>query len=579
MGLSLLLILGTTLLLNALPMILQRAIDTYLVPGTGLEYEARSAGLLRMGGLYLALATAGFSLRFGQGLLTAWIGQSIVHDLRRDVFDKAMRLGLPTFDRTPVGTLMTRVSSDVEAVQRFVTEGVVGLLADAFMLVGIAGYMLVLNPRLAGITALMLPPLVVGIERINRRLRRANRAIRARQADVNACLQESLSGVTTIQLFNREAQARERFDVANRGMRSAHFEEVGWFSRFFPLIEIGQNAAAALLVGVGGWLVLGGGDALSVGMLVAFLAYVRNFFWPLSDLSDKAGTYQRALAAAEHIFELFDTPEDVPDPPDTGTPLQASPSGAARSGPAGDIRFENVWFAYNDEDWVLRDFNQLIRRGESVALVGATGAGKTTLINLLARFYDVTRGRITINNRDLRDFRKADLRGRVGLVLQEPFIFSGTVLDNISLGAPSLSRAAVEQAARQVNAHLFIERLPEGYDTVLGARGGGLSTGEKQLLAMARALAQEPDIVLVLDEATANVDTETEVLIQDALQRILRERTTITIAHRLSTIRTADRILVMRDGRLTDQGTHVELLGSSDYYRRLCELLDIRTHG
>ncbi len=568
MGLSLLLILGTTLMLNALPMLLQRGIDIYLLPEAGPDIAERTGGLLRIGGWYMTLAAGGFLLRLAQGLLTAWIGQSIVHDLRGDVFDKAMRLSLHTFDRTPVGTLMTRVSSDVEAVQRFVTEGVVGLLADIFMLLGIAGYMVLLNPRLAGITALILPPLVVGLERVNHRLREANRAIRGRQSDVNACLQESLAGMTTIQLFNRETRARTSFDKANGGMRDAHFEEVRWFSGFFPLIEIGQNVAAALLVGVGGWIVLGGGDALTVGMLVAFLAYVRNFFWPLSDLSDKASTYQRALAAAERIFELFDTPEEMQDPDNTPPPASAT---------CGEIRFEQVWFAYDAEDWVLRDFCQTIRRGESVALVGATGAGKTTIVNLLMRFYEVGRGRITIDGRDIRGMRKPDLRRGIGLVMQEPFIFSGTVADNIGLNNPEVSRAAVEQAARHVNAHRFIERLSEGYDTVLGTRGGDLSTGEKQLLAMARALAQDPGIVLVLDEATANVDTETEALIQDALLRIMHERTTIAIAHRLSTIRGADRILVMRDGRLVAQGTHQELLEHNEDYRRLYELLGIRS--
>ncbi len=570
---SLLSILATTLLINALPMILQRAIDHYLVPEGDMGMTERLTGLSRMGGLYLGLATSGFLLRMGQGLLTAWIGQSIVRDLRRDVFDKALRLGLPYFDRTPVGTLMTRVTSDVEAVQRFVTEGIVGLVADLCMLIGIAGYMVYLNPRLAGLTALLLPPLVFFLEKVNRRLRQANRNIRTRQAKLNAGIQEQLSGMITIQLFNREPQARERFEAVNSGLRDAHFEEVRWFSHFFPLIELGHNSATVLLVGVGGWLVLSEGAGLTVGMLVAFLTYVRNFFWPLSSLSDKASSYQRAMAATERIFELLDTHEDIPEP-EPETPGAASKSAGSSLPPGGgDIRFQRISFAYQENDWVLRDFNLHIRQGEALAIVGATGAGKTTLINLLTRFYDVQHGKITINGTDIRRIPTAELRRRVGLVLQEPFIFAGTVADNIGLGNPDVSRQDIILAAHHVNAHRFIERLPAGYETKLSGRGGSLSGGEKQLLAMARTLAQQPDLVLILDEATANVDTYTETLIQQALQKLIHEQTTIAIAHRLSTIRDADRILVMKDGRISAEGNHEQLMANNAYYRHLVELL------
>ncbi len=563
--LSLGLILGTTLLVNYLPVILQRAIDTYLAPGSPLTPGMRFSGLLRMGKLYLVLAALGFLLRLGQGLLTAWMGQSIVRDLRRDVFDKALDLDLSTFDRTPVGKLVTRVSSDTEAVQRFVTEGVVGLVADAFMLLGIAGYMVFLNPRLAAYTALLLPGLIICIERVNRRLRQANRDIRSRQSTLNVCLQESLAGMDTIQLFNREAHAQTRFGQANRDLRGAFFSEVRWFSHFFPLIELGQNGTVALLVGVGGWMVLGGSDVLTVGMLVAFLSYVRSFFWPLGDLSDKASTYQQAVAAAERLFELMDAPGDVPE---AQAPL---PVGGLQH----TLQFQHVWFAYEGENWVLKDFDVTLNRGESVAVVGPTGAGKTTIANLISRLYDVQRGSILIDGHDLRAVRKRDLRSKISVVLQEPFIFSGTVAANIALDNPRVSQADIERAARHVNAHRFIELLPMGYETPLHARGAGLSSGEKQLLAMARALAQDPEILLVLDEATANVDTETETLIQEALHRLMRERTTLAIAHRLSTVRNADRILVMEGGRLKAQGTHRELLLTNTTYRNLYELLSI----
>lgn len=566
---SLLLILATTMVINALPMILQRAIDRYLVVKDGMELDQRVSGLWNMGGWFLGLAAVGFAGRMVQGLLTAWIGQSLVRDLRRDVFDKTLRLGLPYFERTPVGAIMTRVTSDVDAIQRFVTEGVVGLIADVFMLLGIAGYMVYLNPRLAGIAALFLPPLVISIEAVNRYLRQANRDIRTRQSELNSGLREQLAGMSTIQLFNREQAERHRFDASNRALRNAHFTEVRWFSHFFPIIEIGQNATTALLVGVGGWLVMGGTEALTVGMLVAFLAYIRNFFWPLAALSDKAGAYQQAMAAAERIFELLGTAEDVPDPPRTTPPVD----------PAGEIRFENVWFAYEHDNWILRDFNLRITPGESVAVVGSTGAGKTTLINLLMRFYDVGSGKITVNGHDIRSIPKIELRRRFGLVLQEPCLFAGTVADNISLGDPAVNRAAIERAAKYVNADRFIRLLPEGYDTELRGRGGELSSGEKQLLAMARALIHRPEIALLLDEATANVDTGTEILIQQALRRLTRGQTTIAIAHRLSTIRDADRILVMQNGMITSQGSHTQLMTACPYYRHLVNLLQIIPHG
>ena len=304
---------------------------------------------------------------------------------------------------------------------------------------------------------------------------------------------------------------------------------------------------------------------LTVGMLVAFLSYVRSFFWPLGDLSDKASTYLQAVAAAERLFELMDAPGDVPE---IKAPL---PVGRLQS----TLQFQHVWFAYDGENWVLKDFDVTLRRGESVAVVGPTGAGKTTIASLISRLYDVQRGGIFIDGRDLRTLSRRDLRSRISVVLQEPFIFSGSVAANIALDNPRVSRAEVERAAYYVNAHRFIERLPKGFDTVLHARGAGLSSGEKQLLAMARALAQDPEILLVLDEATANVDTETETLIQEALHRLMRERTTLAIAHRLSTVRNADRILVMEGGRLKAQGTHSELLRTDATYRNLYELLSI----
>lgn len=552
----------TSLAINFLPVLIQRMTDQCLMD-TSSPAAGRIDLLAKLSLLYISIAAIGHGVRYFQGLLTAWIGQKIIYDLRLEVFRKVLRMQQAYFDQTAVGTLMTRVTSDIERLQHFVTEGVVGTIADLFMLLGIMGYMVYISPILSLSIFATLPFLFAYMFHVNAKLRDANRDIRDRQSSLNALLQEDLTGMATIQLFNREASAMADFDQRNTHLRAAYFDEVRWFSLYFPAVEGGQALAVLIILAVGGLLVLNGSTAITLGIFVAFLAYIRDFFRPLGSLSEKAGSFQIAMASVERIFTLLDTSEEVNDPPEPVAPDRI----------AGTIAFDRVWFAYTAGNWVIKDLSFTIEPGQALAVVGATGAGKSTIINLIGRFYDVQRGTVTIDGVDVRKFNKADLRGRLGFVFQDPFIFTGSVADNIGLQTPGIGRSEIVRAAQTVNAHGFIEAMPEGYDTVMNERGAGLSLGQKQLLVMARTLAQDPELLFVLDEATASVDTATEILIQDALGKLMANRTSIVIAHRLSTIRHADRILVMRHGELVDQGTHGELMARGGYYRQLYELL------
>ncbi len=560
---ALVLILVMSGLVNYLPVLIKLITNTCLI-ATNVPTADRISGLTRLSVLYLILALVGYLIRYGQSLLTTWLGQRIIYDLRIDLYQKVMHLHQAYFDRTPVGSLLTRVTSDIDRMQGFVTDGVVGTLADLFMLLSIMVYMLIINVRVALVLFVILPLLFVILFWINRCLRQANRQIRERQSDLNALLQEDLVGITTIQLFNREPQARREFNERNTSLRVAHFEEVRWFSLYFPVIEGAQGLAFVAILGAGGWLFLHRSGFITAGDLIAFLTYIREFFRPLGSLSDKAGMFQTAMASAERIFALLDKTEVITDPE---SPLPAEQIQGST------ISFNQVSFAYDPDQWVLQDLSFTVEPGQVLAVVGATGAGKSTIVNLIGRFYDVQQGSITLNGHDIRRFRQSDLRQRLGYVFQDPFIFAGTVAENISLLNPKLTREDLIRAAQTVNAHRFIAALPQGYDTPLHERGDGLSLGQKQLLCMARTLAQDPDLLLVLDEATASVDTGTEQLIQDALAKLMHHRTSIVIAHRLSTIRYAHRILVLRHGRLVDSGTHEELMQRGGYYRQLYELL------
>lgn len=562
MLLALICILLMTLAISALPVLIRHAIDSCLVDTTRAASE-RMHELGWLTALFILLAAIGHLIRYGQSLLTAWIGQKIIYDLRLSVFRKVMNLHQGFFDQTAVGQLMSRVTSDVERLQNFVTEGVVGSLADLFMLAGIMGFMIYISPRTAFTLFTVLPPLFAILFYVNGRLREANRKIRKHNSTVSSILQEDLSGMGTIQLFNREDAAIRGFDHANKNLLTAHYEEVHWFSIYHPTLETGQSISLIIILAACGLMLLDDHPAMTLGILSSFLVYVREFFRPLGSLSEKAGAFQTALASAERIFELLDTKEAIGNL-EKPTPFPAGPS---------VIRFENVWFAYLKENWVIKNLSFEVQPGQVVAAVGATGAGKSTIINLIGRFYDVQRGRITIDGIDIRELDKFELRRKLGYVFQDPFLFAGTIAENISIHNPNLTRAQIEQAATTVNAHSFIEAMPSGFDTVLNERGEGLSLGQKQLIVMARALAHDPKLLFIMDEATASIDTGTEHLIQDALARLMKNRTSIVIAHRLSTIRHADLILVMKHGELIDSGTHEQLMTNDGYYRHLYELM------
>lgn len=569
LGAGVVLLLGYSAISPIFPSLIGQAVDRFLIAGqepwASLNNDQRLDGLLLIVAIYMGLRLVNFGLRYGYTYLVAWMGQHVVYDIRKAIFGKIQRLHMGFFDRTPVGRLITRITSDVDAIQMLVTDGLVGLVADVGILVGLMVYMFTIDWRLALITLTVMPLLFGGLTFLRFRLRDAYRSVRLRTSRSNAYLAENLGGIKTVQLFNRETRNQKAFDHLNLQLLDAHAEQVRWFSLFWPLVNVASAVSTALILWYAAYHLVGPGvsEAITIGVLITFQQYAQMFFRPLQDLSDKFNIIQAAMASSERIFGLLDTPERI-----VNKPAPDRFETAFR----GEVAFDNVWFAYDEDDWVLRDVSFTIKPGESVAFVGHTGAGKTTIISLVSRFYDVQRGEVRIDGKNVRDYDQVDLRRHVGIVLQDPFLFSGTVRSNITLGDDSIPLERVIEAATFVNAHGFISQLPDGYDTQVRERGAGFSTGQKQLLAFARALVQNPDILLVLDEATANVDTETEELIQDALAKLMQGRTSIVIAHRLSTIQDVDRILVMRKGELIEQGNHHELLRQDGYYRRLYEL-------
>ncbi len=569
-GLGVGLLLLYSVLAPAFPALIALAVDRYVVaaqePFASLSVDERLQGLLWVVLAYLGLRLVGFALRYGYTYVVAWLGQRIVYDMRSQIFEKIQRLHMGFFDRTPVGRLITRITGDVDAIQQMMTDGLVGLVADVGMIVFLTVYMFGINWRLALITLAVMPVLFLALNYIRLQQRTAYRAVRLRSSISNAYLAENLSGMKTVQLFNREQRNARRFDELNLDLLEANIEQVRWFSLFHPTVQLTSAVATGLILFYAGSRLIGDPftSVVTIGMLVAYIQYSQMFFRPLQELSDKFNILQAAMASSERIFQLLDTPEQV---------VNKDAVAAFDDGFRGEVEFRDVWFAYDGEEWVLRGVDFTIAPGESVAFVGHTGAGKTTIISLVSRFYDVQRGAVLIDGRDVRDYDQVELRRHVGIVLQDPFLFSGTIRSNITLGDDSIPLERVIEAAKFVNAHGFISRLPDGYDTVVRERGAGFSTGQKQLIAFARALVQNPDILLVLDEATANVDTETEELIQDALEKLMQGRTSIIIAHRLSTIQNVDRIMVMRKGKIIEQGNHFELLKNEDgYYRKLYEL-------
>jgi ATP-binding cassette subfamily B multidrug efflux pump len=568
----------------AQPYLIKIAIDRYIATG-------RLTGLDRLAGLYFAILVIAFAAEYLQTWTMQLTGQRIMFDLRMAIYGHLQRLDLRYYDRNPVGRLMTRVTSDVDVLNDLFTSGVVTVFGDVFALVGIMAVMVWMNWQLALVAFSVLPLIAFVTQWFRRNVRESYRVVRGWIARINAFLQENITGMSTVQLFRREALNFARFDEIDAKHRDANLESIFYYAVFYPAIEAVSSLASALIIWYGGGRVLQ--NALTLGALVAFLQYSQRFFRPISDMSDKFNILQAAMASAERIFKLLDEPVAVQPP--------IRP--VARPAPAaGHIVFEGVWFSYDpqrltardaddrhanqvadfaspapsavagpDDHWVLRDISFDVRPGQRVGIVGATGSGKTTLINLLLRFYDVQLGRITIDGVDIRHLELADLRGLFSLVLQDVHLFSGTIADNIRLGHPAIDDERVRRAARAVHADPFIARLPNGYAGAVAERGSTLSVGQKQLLSFARALAFDPR-VLILDEATSSVDTETELIIRDALRVLMSGRTTIAIAHRLSTIQDMDKILVLHKGRLRESGTHQELLAARGIYFKLFEL-------
>jgi ATP-binding cassette subfamily B protein len=547
---------GATL---AQPYLVKIAIDRYIAAG-------RLTGLDRLALLYLGVLIAAFTADYIQTWTLQLTGQRIMFDLRMAIYTHLQRLDLRYYDRNPVGRLMTRVTSDVDVLNDLFTSGIVTVFGDIFTLVGIMGVMVWMNWRLAVVAFAVLPLIVLVTQWFRRHVRDSYRVVRGLIARINAFLQENITGMATVQLFRRERLNFERFDEIDRRHRDANIASIFYYAAFYPAIEFVSSLASALIIWYGGGSVLRG--TLTMGALVAFLQYSQRFFRPISDMSEKFNVLQSAMASSERIFSLLDEPVAIESP---RAPVRRPAGGK------GHIVFDRVWFSYESpavedgENWVIRDVSFDVKPGERVGIVGATGSGKTTLINLLLRFYDVNRGRITVDGVDIRELDLKDLRGLFSLVLQDVHLFSGTIADNIRLGRTDIDDDRVRRAAQAVHADSFIRALPGGYASPVAERGSTLSVGQKQLLSFARALAFDP-AVLILDEATSSVDTETELLIRDALQILMKGRTTIAIAHRLSTIQDMDKILVLHKGQLREAGTHQELLARRGIYYKLFEL-------
>jgi ATP-binding cassette subfamily B multidrug efflux pump len=548
---ALLALVGDAVAQLAPPYLVKIAIDQYIAQGD-------LAGLNNIALVYLAVLMAAFSLEYAQTYMMQMIGQRIMFDMRMQIYGHLQRLDLSFYDRNPVGRLMTRVTTDVDVINDLFTSGVVAAFGDLFMLVGIMITLLWMDWRLALIAFSVLPLILVLAQWFRRNVRESYRKVRLRIARINAFLNEHINGMATVQLFRREKVNYDRFDGINREHRDANVEQIFFYAVFLPAVEFVAAIATGLILWYGGGFVLGG--SLTLGSLVAFILYAGRFFRPISDMSEKFNTLQAAMASSERIFQLLDT--DVA--------VKAPPIGQRAEG-KGHIVFDNVSFAYKDNDHVLRNVSFEVQPGERVGIVGATGAGKSTLISLLLRFYDVSNGRIVIDGVDIREMDLGVLRKMFGLVLQDVHLFSGTIAGNIRLGDDSIDDARVRDAARAVHAHRFIESLPGGYDARVAERGATLSVGQKQLLSFARALAFDPS-VLILDEATSSVDTETELLIRDALRVLMSGRTTLAIAHRLSTIQDMDKILVFHKGKLREAGSHQQLLALRGIYYKLFQL-------
>lgn len=534
------------------PYILKLAVDRYIA-------HDDPQGLAVAGVLFAGALIGEFLFFYCQFYSTMAVAQKSLADLRLELFTHLQELPASFFERNPVGRLVTRLTTDVDAINEAFSAGTLTIFMDVLTLLGIVVIMLILDVRLALVTLALLPPLLIALNFFRVRSREVYRLIRERIARINAFLQETLSGVMVVQLFAQEKKLFAEFTQRNREHRDANHLSNIYEATLFALVEAVSSISIAVMLWYGAEQIIKGTVAL--GTLVAFIEYLQKFFVPIREFSTKYTTMQSAMTAVERVFQLLDTPISITSPQAPYRPARVH----------GRIAFEHVWFAYKGEDWVLRDVSFTVEPGEKIALVGATGAGKTTISKLLNRFYDVQRGAVLVDGVDVRQWDVRHLRRQIGVVLQDVFLFAGDVATNISLGRSDLSLAELERAARYVNADRFIRQLPHGYAEPLRERGSNLSAGQRQLLSFARALAYNPAI-LVLDEATANVDSETELLIQDALGKLMAGRTTLVIAHRLSTIQNADRILVMHKGQVREVGTHQELLDRRGIYWRLYRL-------
>src|SRR2546427_2270551 len=549
------------------PLIFRKAIDLYFVPAMN-NVIPESAAVRGVGWLSLALLgvlVADFFAQYLQIRIMQRVGQKTMYDMRRGIFVHLQRLSMSYFDRNPVGRLVTRVTTDVDALNDLFAAGVVTMINDFFLLVVLAVLLLTIDWRLGLDTLAILPGILVVTMIFRKYVRDANRRIRTAIARINAFLQEYIAGMSVVQLFNRERKAMEEFERRNRDNMLAWRDAILAYALFYPAVEFLSFATIALIYWSGGNRILS--RTLSLGVLTAFTMFAQRFFRPIQDLSEKFNILQSAMAASERIFKLLDEPASS----------ESDPNAIPLDHPRGEIEFRNVWFSYRnvpdpaEEDWVLRDVSFRVAPGQTIAIVGHTGAGKTTLISLLLRFYDIQRGQILLDGKDIRLIELQDLRRQFGIVLQDPFLFTGTIESNIRLGTPGIDRTTVQRAVDEIGLGEFIRSLPEGVTSHVNESDSTLSVGQRQLINFARALAHNPRF-LILDEATSSVDTKTELLIREALNRLLSGRTALVIAHRLSTIQHADRILVFHKGRLREQGAHQELLGQRGIYYRLYQL-------
>ena len=539
------------------PKFTEYAIDWHILP-------RKSSGLGLLVGLYLGVQLLRLVFSYFQALLLNTVGQYVMFDMRRELYDKLQHQEVAYYDRNPVGRIMTRLTSDVDSLNELFTAGITDLLGDVVMIFAIIGVMLWMDVRLTLVTLLTVPMLWAATTWFRKGARKGYDMVRTRIARINAFLQEHFAGAQTVQIFNAEIKSVTRFREINADYRKANIDTIFYYAVFFPLVDFIGAFGIALIIWYGGYRVMQntpGHTVLTLGALVAFIQYSSFLFQPIRDISDKYNVLQAAVIASHRIFKTLDLPVAITSP--------AQPANSGRA--VGRLEFENVWFAYKGEDWILKDVSFKVEPGQSIALVGHTGSGKSTITNLLMRFYDVQRGRILLDGFDLREWDLQSLRENFAVVLQEIFLFSGTIEGNIRLGRQDITEDRVKWAAQEVSAEPFVNRLHGGYQAEVKERGAGLSVGQKQLISFARALAFDPAI-LILDEATSSIDTETEQLIQQAIERVMRDRTSIVVAHRLSTIQRARQIIVLHHGEIRERGTHQELLAQHGLYWKLYKL-------